>query len=210
MFIIIKFQVLLAKELMASVENQEVEYESDPEESKLSLTMMRRREASDDEDQDQDLVDGSGMSFRRVDSRVSGCESEIEGSPAEYNDEESEVDEEEEIDEENEYVEERVSGSDVNVVALEFNEVSWIKRVEEGEKENDGGAYLERDDQFGENVVNETVQGEVEGKKKENEPFSVPTAGAFYMHDDRFRESRTGGRHRCGFFLVSYCSIFVL
>ena len=26
-------------------------------------------------------------------------------------------------------------------------------------------------------------------EKKENEPFAVPTAGAFYMHDDRFRDN---------------------
>ncbi|XP_054781031.1 protein MLN51 homolog [Prosopis cineraria] len=32
-------------------------------------------------------------------------------------------------------------------------------------------------------------------EKKENEPFAVPTGGAFYMHDDRFRDN-SGGRHR--------------
>ncbi|XP_017237002.1 protein MLN51 homolog [Daucus carota subsp. sativus] len=178
---------------MASVEKQELEYESDPEESRLSLTMMRRREASDDEDEEKDLVDGSGMPVRRVDSRVSNCEYDDEGAPAEYNDEEFEVQGEEldgEI--EGEYVEERVSVSDVTVVALGLDEVPGINRVEEGEKENDGGVYFEGYDQFGDNVVNERVEGE----KKENEPFAVPTAGAFYMHDDRFRESRGGGRGR--------------
>ena len=194
---------------MASVEKQELEYESDPEESRLSLTMMRRREASDDEDEEKDLVDGSGMPVRRVDSRVSNCEYDDEGAPAEYNDEEFEVQGEEldgEID--GEYVEERVSLSDVEVVALGLDEVSGINRVEEGEKENDGGVYLEGYDQFGDNVVNERVEGE----KKENEPFAVPTAGAFYMHDDRFRESRSGGRgrHRCGFcsFTLLYITIW--
>ena len=34
-----------------------------------------------------------------------------------------------------------------------------------------------------------------EEEKKENEPFAVPTAGAFYMHDDRFRDN-AGARHR--------------
>lgn len=183
---------------MESVENQELDYESDPEESKLSLIMMRRREASDDEVLDKDLVDRSGMPNRGVDFRVSDCESEDEGAPAEYNDEDFEVEGGEldgEIEEENEYVE-RVSVSDVKVVALELDEVSRINRVEEGEKENDGGVYLEGYDQFGDNVVGERVEGEVEEEKKENEPFAVPTAGAFYMHDDRFRESRAGGRHR--------------
>jgi hypothetical protein len=32
-------------------------------------------------------------------------------------------------------------------------------------------------------------------EKKENEPFAVPTAGAFYMHDDRFRDN-SGARQR--------------
>jgi hypothetical protein len=32
--------------------------------------------------------------------------------------------------------------------------------------------------------------------KKESEPFAVPTAGAFYMHDDRFQEARGRGRGR--------------
>lgn len=38
-------------------------------------------------------------------------------------------------------------------------------------------------------------QAEGEEEKKEHEPFAVPTAGAFYMHDDRFRDN-AGGRHR--------------
>ncbi|PPS12309.1 hypothetical protein GOBAR_AA08317 [Gossypium barbadense] len=42
---------------------------------------------------------------------------------------------------------------------------------------------------------NNHVGGEDEHEKKENEPFVVPTAGAFYMHDDRFRDN-VGGRHR--------------
>lgn len=173
---------------MESVENQELEYESDPEES---LTVMRRREASDDEDEDEELVGTSGMPIRGVDFRVSDCESEDEGAPAEYNDEGFEVQGEEldgEIEGEDEYVE-RVSVSDVKIVAL----VSGINRVE---KDNGGGVYLEGYDQFGDDVVGERVEGVVEEEKKEHEPFAVPMAGAFYMHDDRFRESRAGGRHR--------------
>ncbi|KAH0453122.1 hypothetical protein IEQ34_017446 [Dendrobium chrysotoxum] len=34
-----------------------------------------------------------------------------------------------------------------------------------------------------------------EEEKKESEPYAVPTAGAFYMHDDRFEENGRG-RHR--------------
>lgn len=49
------------------------------------------------------------------------------------------------------------------------------------------------------NEADEDLEGlKKEGdEKKENEPFSVPTAGAFYMHDDRFRDNGRGrGRGR--------------
>ena len=42
-------------------------------------------------------------------------------------------------------------------------------------------------------------------EKKENEPFAVPTAGAFYMHDDRFRDN-AGARQR----YVMFPSYFAL
>jgi len=35
-----------------------------------------------------------------------------------------------------------------------------------------------------------------EGEEKEQEPFAVPTSGAFYMHDDRFQEENRGRRRR--------------
>ncbi|KAF9690042.1 hypothetical protein SADUNF_Sadunf01G0154700 [Salix dunnii] len=57
---------------------------------------------------------------------------------------------------------------------------------EKREKEIEGRKL----DETGEEKVEEGEEG-----KKENEPFAVPTAGAFYMHDDRFRDS-AGGRHR--------------
>ncbi|PPR90186.1 hypothetical protein GOBAR_AA30492 [Gossypium barbadense] len=47
----------------------------------------------------------------------------------------------------------------------------------------------------GVDINNNHVGEENEEEKKENEPFAVPTAGAFYMHDDRFRDN-VGGRHR--------------
>lgn len=52
----------------------------------------------------------------------------------------------------------------------------------------------ERDRDVGESTEEVNNEGGEEGKK-ENEPFAVPTAGAFYMHDDRFRDS-AGGRNR--------------
>ena len=47
-------------------------------------------------------------------------------------------------------------------------------------------------------------------EKKENEPFAVPTAGAFYMHDDRFRD-HAGGRHRyCHRILILGCFVALM
>lgn len=197
---------------MAGVGEEEVDYESDPEEATLSLT-MRRREASDDEDEDEDEeeeIETREMPPRRIDSRVSDCESDGEGAAAEYDDEESEIEEEEleedgELEEEHQYTE-RESGSDVKAVPVELdedggrsvgellgtNQVEEDKKVDDGL--NNGGVYLQ-DDQFGDKAAADRTGGE---EKKENEPFAVPTAGAFYMHDDRFRDS-AGGRHRCVF-----------
>lgn len=67
--------------MAASVAEDELEYESDPEESKMSL-IARRREASDDEDE----RDERDMGERE--ERVS--ESEAEGAVAEYDDESDE------------------------------------------------------------------------------------------------------------------------
>ncbi|KAK1358275.1 Btz domain-containing protein [Heracleum sosnowskyi] len=171
---------------MASVVEDELEYESDPEESKMSL-IARRRVASDDEDEEDERDERDmgerverderdGREMRERVERVS--ESESEGAVEEYDDESEEFDEEEvERDDE---------------VEVEEGE-SEVKVVGEG----DGGGEEfsgEKVEEQGEEVV-----GEEKTEKKENEPFAVPTAGAFYMHDDRFRDGsggRGGGRHR--------------
>lgn len=84
----------------------------------------------------------------------------------------------------------------------------------EDECEEDEEEYDEyEEEEMGEEVVDEEMvvlkdsgkeaDEDLEGskkegdEKKENEPFSVPTAGAFYMHDDRFRDNGRGrGRGR--------------
>ncbi|GFZ04141.1 CASC3/Barentsz eIF4AIII binding protein [Actinidia rufa] len=158
---------------MASTAEEEVEYESDPEEAKWSLT-MRRREASDDEEEEEGDWDERKRPVRRIDPRDEiGSDGELDGqgAPEEYYDEESEI-EEEELLEEEEVVEEEEYG------------VS-------GGKEGEGGDEVE-------DVRVEAVEASgvvEEEEKKENEPFAVPTAGAFYMHDDRFRDN-AGGRNR--------------
>ncbi|KAI3952900.1 hypothetical protein MKW92_035420 [Papaver armeniacum] len=147
-------------------DEEEQEYESDPEEAPLPLT-MRRREASDDEEEKRDS---------RMDRR-SGGGGVVGVSDGESDGQGGEIEEEEE-EEEEEYVERVISGND-------GNEVSG------GVLESFGGGGDNGDGEGEESV--DKVEGE--GEKKENEPFAVPTAGAFYMHDDRFSRKRTlGGR----------------
>ncbi|OUZ99716.1 Btz domain [Macleaya cordata] len=164
-------------------DDEEPEYESDPEEAPLPLT-MRRREASDDEEGDGEERE----KLSRTDPRVgidSDVESDGQGGAPGYDDEESEVEEEEEVEEEDdeieedEYEERERGDNDVDEV-----EVSAVVLESGGDGQRSGEESMEFQ---GKN------QGE--GEKKENEPFAVPTAGAFYMHDDRFRENG-GGRHR--------------
>ncbi|KAL6996509.1 hypothetical protein U1Q18_006641 [Sarracenia purpurea var. burkii] len=189
---------------MAAVAEEEVEYESDPEEAKR-LLRMRRREASDDEEDEGDEGERDRPP-RRIDSR-SGIGSDGEsGAPAEYDDE-SDI-EGEELEEEEEELEEyeEEEGVEAEVEDEEYdgigkggvegsNEVEAVAaaagvRAVAGAKHFDGdgggsdGDYAE-------------LQGanQVDEEKKENEPFAVPTAGAFYMHDDRFRDN-AGGRNR--------------
>ncbi|WOG99224.1 hypothetical protein DCAR_0518572 [Daucus carota subsp. sativus] len=157
---------------MASVVEDELEYESDPEESKMSL-IARRREASDDEDERDER---DGRDEERDEERV--VESESEGAVEEYY---------EESEGSGEFDEEEVERDDEVEVEIGESEVKVAGGVEEGEPEFSGDKRP---------VEGEEVVGEE--KKKENEPFAVPTAGAFYMHDDRFRDGsgRGGGRHR--------------
>lgn len=178
---------------------EDIEYESDPEEAKLSLK-MRRREASDDEDAEEE--DTPGEIREKQTRRIGDSDVESEGAAPEYEDE---LGEEEDYELE-EYAEEievvggvdfegngRRRGEDgVKAVAVEIEDVG-----------KDGGVT-------GELMVEETLNtdtneindehnnredGPHEREKKEIEPYSVPTAGAFYMHDDRFSDN-AGGRHR--------------
>ncbi|XP_059303284.1 protein MLN51 homolog [Lycium ferocissimum] len=159
---------------MASVGEAEVEYESDPEEAKLSLK-MRRKEASDDEDVEE------RESREKIES---DGESEGQGAAANYDEdeeEEEEYDDEEYVEDDEAYEEEEeVGGISGDVPEEIVKEVEAVVAGEEGKGIGDGNEN--------------NVQGEEE--KKQNEPYAVPTAGAFYMHDDRFRDNAGGGRNR--------------
>ncbi|KAF3450787.1 hypothetical protein FNV43_RR06876 [Rhamnella rubrinervis] len=185
---------------MTTVGEGDLEYESDPEEAKRSLA-MRRREASDDEE-----GEGERREKPTVDRRVGihSDESDGQGGAADYDEddelgveedeEEEEVDEEEEEeveegDEEEVYHEsgrESETAHGAGAVGVESSTVPAPKETEGDERRS-----------AEEESVNAHVgsQAEDEEEKKENEPFAVPTAGAFYMHDDRFRDN-AAGRHR--------------
>ncbi|XP_059645327.1 protein MLN51 homolog [Cornus florida] len=188
---------------MAGVEEEEVEYVSDPEEAKLSLT-MRRREASDDEEEGEgDESESREKTRGRIDSRVgigSDGESDGQGAAAEYDDDD---DEELELEEEEEVEEMYEEEEEVEVEEEEYEEKGGHDGVGGGLAVEDVAAAAavvaneldgERERSDGELEEVETGN-QVEEGKKENEPFAVPTAGAFYMHDDRFRDS-AGGRNR--------------
>ncbi|RWR77500.1 histone H3.v1-like protein isoform X2 [Cinnamomum micranthum f. kanehirae] len=168
-------------------EGEEADYESDPEEAMLPLT-MRRREASDDEEGDVERRE------KKPAARVgtgSDVESDGQGGAEAYDDEESEIDEE---------VEEEEEDGDDGSEEVEFEERRGGGRVDVGEGEVAAVAAADSGVE-GRRSVGESGAGSHgsdqggEEEKKENEPFAVPTAGAFYMHDDRFQENGSG-RHR--------------
>ncbi|KAK6914923.1 Btz domain [Dillenia turbinata] len=174
---------------MASGNEEEPEYESDPEEAKRSLSMRRREAASDDEEGD---VDERGRDRVPVIPRagiVSDGESDGQGAAAEYDDEEEfdgeEYQEEEEEEEEEEEVE--IGGREE---VEEEGEEAREDAVQEREHYQDTAASVGESNEVRGSGGDEQVE-----EKKDNEPYAVPTAGAFYMHDDRFRDN-VGGRNR--------------
>lgn len=162
----------------------ETEYESDPEEAMMSLK-LRRREASDDEDGEQVVEERKGEK-REVSHhpRAAIADSDGQGGVAEYDD-----DYEEEEEEEEDYYDEQ----EEEVAEVEYEEEREIGGGEAEDVAGDleGTKSVEQMIESGEAIG----QDKGEEEKKENEPFAVPTSGAFYMHDDRFR-GNAGDRHR--------------
>ncbi|KZV56086.1 hypothetical protein F511_06103 [Dorcoceras hygrometricum] len=168
---------------------EEVEYESDPEETKLSLK-MRRRVASDDEEEE-----GESRREKPI-RRIDDSEGESEGAAAEYEDELDE--DEEDYEEDEDYVDEEIEEAgyqergNMRDGAVEVD----AERAVVGKVVGDGNTVEGVEEEVAEvNGDNNVDGGEHEGEKKVIEPYAVPTAGAFYMHDDRFRDN-AGGRHR--------------
>ncbi|KAH1066498.1 hypothetical protein J1N35_031485 [Gossypium stocksii] len=181
---------------MATTGEEEVEYESDPEEVKRSLGMRKREAASDDEEGEREEVNNTEGRMHRK-AAIRSDESDGQGGAADYDD-----DEEEESDlEEDEVVEEEVY--DEEEEEIDEEEMEEVRKGElQGNVEKTGEDVKDalvvdesRNVDDGVGINNNHVGEENEEEKEENEPFAVPTAGAFYMHDDRFRDN-VGGRHR--------------
>ncbi|XP_068653476.1 protein MLN51 homolog isoform X2 [Aristolochia californica] len=170
-----------------ATEAEEAEYESDPDTLPLPLA-LRRREASDEEEGDASV---DRRKPQRLDPRAgvgSDDESDGQGGAQVYDDEESEIEEEEEeevVEDELEEVEEE----EFDEQASERTQDARDVEVKTGGSEPEPVSRMPVDNRDKDQNANQVED------KKDNEPFAVPTAGAFYMHDDRFRDSG-GGRHR--------------
>ncbi|KAL6609587.1 hypothetical protein ACP70R_039556 [Stipagrostis hirtigluma subsp. patula] len=156
----------------------EEEYESDLDDAPLPA-VRRRAAASDDEEEDEEEEGGAPSRPRKAGS---DADSDGQGAPEVYDDGAYEDDEEEY--EEYEEVHEEFDGGagGERVVATE----AVAEVGEEEGKAGDGEAE----------EAGEAAAGEEEEENKGNEPYAVPTTGAFYMHDDRFQEARGRGRGR--------------
>lgn len=177
---------------MASAVEEDVEYDSDPEEAKGLLT-MRRREASDDEEGEEEET------VKREDRRVGARsdDSDGEGGVADY-DEEDNDDDDVEVE-----LEEDVEEEEYEEAEEEVYEEKGASGVVDGSvvvvKESDGDVRTP--------PLEDSAEVNSE-EKKENEPFAVPTAGAFYMHDDRFRDN--AGARRRYLFMILHSIIYTL
>ncbi|KAL5160573.1 Protein MLN51 [Glycine soja] len=163
-------------------EKNNVEYDSDPEEAKRPLT-MRRREASDDEVTEAEAeAEGEEVTDKMEDSRVE-VRSDDEGGVEDYDDD---------VEEEEEELEEEEEEEEVEVEEEVYEEKGATSG---GVEVDEGSADVVKESQ---DDVRPPLEDSIEDhseEKKENEPFAVPTAGAFYMHDDRFRDN-AGARQR--------------
>ncbi|KAK8581239.1 hypothetical protein V6N12_071473 [Hibiscus sabdariffa] len=187
---------------MATMGEEELEYESDPEEAKRSLAMRRREAACDDEEGEREEANNTEA---RVDRRavIHSDESDGQGGAADYDDDEEELNLEEDEEVEEVYDEEEGEFDDDEAVEIRKGELQGnVERTGEDVKEAvvvDGNRNVDEGVEINNNdnnhVGEEGEEGEGEEEKKENEPFAVPTAGTFYMHDDRFRDN-VGARQR--------------
>ncbi|CAN6327488.1 unnamed protein product [Urochloa humidicola] len=160
----------------AEVEVVEEEYESDLDDAPLAA--LRRRDAASDDEGEEDEDEDVGTPSRRR-KAGSDADSDGQGAPEVYDEGAYEDGEGEYEEYEDEVYEERGGGG-----RRLASEAVAAAGQEEGRA---GGGEVGKAD--------EAAPGEEE-EKKGNEPYAVPTTGAFYMHDDRFQEGRGRGRGR--------------
>ncbi|XP_047152405.1 protein MLN51 homolog [Vigna umbellata] len=160
------------------VEENNVEYDSDPEDAKRLLT-MRRREASDDEE-----AEGEEVTDKREVGRIEVRSDNLddEGGVEDYANDGDDVEEgEKELQEEEEEEE-------------EVEEV-YEEKGASGGVEVEGPVIVAKESDDDVRPPLEDFAEDHSEEKKESDPFAVPTAGAFYMHDDRFGDN-AGTRNR--------------
>ncbi|MCO5588606.1 hypothetical protein L7F22_042563 [Adiantum nelumboides] len=145
---------------------ENLDYESDSDEGTSALA-LRRRVASDEEDDDDETNSARG----------NGCYNDDlehhEGGAFVEEGEDEEEEEYEDVEDEVILLGGRKETSD-DYDNEEANE-ELSKHTREGTRKPQGSA-----------ATGGSIEVALEGKK-DVEPFVVPTAGAFYMHDDRFR-----------------------
>lgn len=164
------------EEAEEEVEDEE-EYESDLDDAPLPA-VRRRDAASDDEEEEEE----EGARPSPPTKAGSDAESDGQGAAEVYDDDDA-YEDDEGYEEYGEVYEEFEQGRGVaggvatGAVAAAGEEAGMGMK---GEAEGEASAAA--------------AEGE-EGKKG-SEPYAVPTAGAFYMHDDRFQDARGRGRQR--------------
>ncbi|XP_010417763.1 PREDICTED: uncharacterized protein LOC104703447 isoform X2 [Camelina sativa] len=148
---------------------EDPDYESDPEELNRSLA-TRRREASDDEDGASDDEDDALLNHNLVADHID--------SDLADDDEHSAI-----LDSDHDHVDVDGDGDDDSSEA-DFAQV-----------DDDVEFIPDHDNTLA--AVDGTASDLVDGQElKKKEPFAVPTAGAFYMHDDRFQELDAASNRR--------------
>ncbi|KAK9269649.1 hypothetical protein L1049_001426 [Liquidambar formosana] len=78
----------------------------------------------------------------------------------------------------------------------DFEEDEFEEEEEEEEEDEVKGEVMEELSEFEEKSVEAALVIRIEEEKKEREACVTPMVGAFYMHDDRFRDNGRCRRHR--------------
>ncbi|KAL9312314.1 Protein MLN51 [Arabidopsis thaliana] len=151
---------------------EDSDYESDPDELNRSLA-TRRREASDDDEDDEEADDHDKL---RAAIQI-------------HSDEHSGVVVVDSDDNEGLHIEDSYGDDDDEEEDGDYGQVD--DHVEYIADNND--KTIVAGNGTDDSAATDLVDGEEQKKK---EPFAVPTAGAFYMHDDRFQELDAASNRR--------------